>query len=118
MYLKRKNKYGNRRTWRFGISFRSLREAEHATFLEEQRQRGVIRSWIYEKGYDLKVKGRFVGRHKPDFTIEMPDGRMLVHEVKSPATARVDGWRMRRELFKENYPDIEYSVHYRIPRGL
>lgn len=92
------------------IQFRSKVESEHALWLESERRAGRVLEWIYERGYELKSEGKLIGRHKPDFTVMLPDGRVEVHEVKGGRATQTEAWRLRKKLFEANYPHIKYRV--------
>ena len=68
-----------------------------------------MKIWEYEKQYDLVVDGKTVCAIVPDFTVILPDGRVEVHEIKSPAT-KTDVWRIKSKLFGILYPHIRYRL--------
>lgn len=92
------------------ISFRSKREREHALWLEGLRSQGQIKGWQYEVSYDLEVNGKLITKHKPDFTVTLPDDRQEVHEVKGGEATKTEAWRLRMKLFKALIPEIPYRV--------
>lgn len=111
-----------------GIMFRSKAERDHALWLEAERRAGRIKKWEYEKSYELTASDpypgdslspaqnvgsptiKLIGRHKPDFTVTLPDGRTEVHEVKGGNATKTEAWGLRKKLFEANYPHIRYRV--------
>ena len=123
------SKYGNSVVHGIrGYTYRSKAERDHALWLEAERRSGRVKAWEYEKSYDLTAGDPFpgdsikagervgdggiklIGRHKPDFTITLPDGRIEVHEVKGGQATKTEAWGLRKKLFEANYPHIRYRV--------
>lgn len=114
------NKFGNQAAAVFGISFKSGAERDHALWLQSEKQARRITSWQYEKSYDLlafdDVSGSssggkvLIGKHKPDFTVELANGTTEVHEIKGGRATKTEAWELRRKIFKANYPHIRYKV--------
>jgi len=69
-----------------------------------------VKEWKYEVCYHLEVNGKTVAKHRPDFTVWFPDGRVEVNEVKGGLVTQTDGWRVRRKLFEALFPHIKYRV--------
>ena len=103
------NKYRNKICTGLKHTFRSKSELGHAFYLEHKKQNGRIRSWEYEKNFDLEVNGKLVCRHSPDFLVTLPDGSQEIHEIKSPVT-KTDGWRIKKKLTEILFPHIPYRV--------
>ncbi len=93
-----------------GYTYRSKAERDHALWLEAERRSGRIKAWEYEKSYDLLAYEKLIGRHKPDFTITLKDGRNEVHEVKGGNATKTEAWGLRKKIFEANYPFIRYRV--------
>ena len=123
---KKKHKYGAIRvTCRLGHRHPSKAEAMHCWALQCEINQGSIKDLEYEKGYELKVGGRVVGTHYPDFTFKRPilgltptgpqsyvasntgQFKVCVDEVKGFKTA---DWIMKSKMFCALYPHIEYRV--------
>ena len=98
----------------FGISFKSKAEANHALWLQSEKDAGRIKSWEYEKKFNFYVEGSLVASHKPDFLIVMNDDRYVVHEIKGGRATMTDGWAIRRNLFEALNPYIKYEVFDRV----
>lgn len=93
-----------------GVYFKSQAERNHALWLESEKQAGRVAHWQYEMSYDLKANGKLVSKHKPDFTVTLPNGVVEVNEVKGGLATQTDAWRLRRKLFVANFPHIKYKV--------
>lgn len=44
--------------------------------------------------------------YTPDFKLEMPDGTIIVEEVKSAGSRLARDYGLRVKLFKHRYPDL------------
>ena len=82
-------------------------ERNYCEQLEWLKKDGSILDYEYAKRYELRVNGKLIGCHKPDFTVTRPDGKIEVHETKGMET---EDWRLRKKLFEAIYPDIPYIV--------
>ena len=92
-----------------GRLFRSQQELKHGFWLLSELQAGRVKTFEYEKSYDLRVEGRLICRIEPDFTVFLADGTVQAHEIKSPATM-TPVWAVKRKLFEAVYPHIRYRV--------
>ncbi len=109
-------KYRNRKASAFGIQFDS--EAERARYyvLREQEELGFIRNlechpaFVLLEGFkDCTGKREQAIKYTADFSYTT-EGRQVVEEIKSKATAAARDWSLRRKIFKHRYPDIELKV--------
>lgn len=91
---------------------RSRGEAGYCNTLALLVRTGEIHSYQVEKRYEIKVNGRFIGNHYPDFTIYNKDGKIIeVREFKSISRATMtDLWKWKSACFEALYPDIPYIV--------
>lgn len=106
---KKRSKYGNHKCeWR-GMRFDSIKEKKYAFYLESEKQQGNILSWEREKRFKLFVNDKLICTIKPDFYIIKKDGSFEAHEVKSKPT-KTDLWRVKSNLFKACYPEINYVL--------
>ena len=71
------------------------------------KKNGDIKDVEYGKKYELRVNGKLIGCHKPDFTVTTNKETKEVHETKGMET--VD-WHLRKNLFEAIYPEIPYIV--------
>lgn len=110
--MQRKNKYNNTPI----NNYRSKAEYAHSLYLESEKQAGRIKKIEYEKQYEIVLKKRgqkdtHICYMLPDFTLTMPDGSKVVHEVKGGRATETDVWRLKMKLFKFCFPNIRYEVH-------
>jgi len=82
-------------------------EAGYCNKLQLKVKYGKIREFTHEKRFDLKVNGRTVAKHYPDFFVVHNDGAESIHEYKGFAD---DLWKLKRALTEVLYPDIPYIV--------
>jgi hypothetical protein len=68
---------------------------------------GTIKDFEFQKRYELRVNGKLIGHHKPDWTVYPNDTKVEVHEYKGFETS---DWHLRHKLFEAIYPDIPYIV--------
>ena len=71
------------------------------------KKNGDIKDVEYGKKYELRVNGKLIGCHKPDFTVTTNKETKEVHETKGMET--VD-WHLRKNLFEALFPEIPYIV--------
>ncbi len=104
----RKAKYGSRRTIFEGRRYDSKGEAGLAYELAMELKAGLLKEIQPQKTFELRgLNGKLVARHRVDFLVTLPDGSQEVREFKGFAT---EIWRIKRELFLDNYPLIPYIV--------
>ena len=82
-------------------------ERNYCDQLEMLKKNGDIKDVEYGKKYELRVNGKLIGCHKPDFTVTTNKETKEVHETKGMET--VD-WHLRKNLFEAIYPEIPYIV--------
>ena len=108
--IKRQNKYNSKRTSTNFGQFDSKKEAAYCNDLELMKKAGEIKDYKRQVRFDLRgLNGGRIGYMRVDFLVEMPNGDKEVHEVKSYITM-TDSWKIKRNLFEDNYPDIKYVV--------
>jgi len=64
----------------------------------------------YEVSYPMMVNGIKICTHKPDFTLHMKDGSIVIDEFKGVRTAT---FNLKLKLFKALYPKIEYRLTFK-----
>ena len=98
----RRSKYGAHRTETGGITFDSAAEAARYRVLYQLQQAGLIRNLRRQVAYPLEVNRVRVSVYKADFVYEAlgQDGGWseVVEDVKSPATAAIPLYRLKRRL--------------------
>ena len=90
-----------------GHNHPSVIESQYCNTLHMIKRTGEIKEIIYEKVFELRIEGKLIAKHKPDFYITRKDGNVEVHEVKGFET---DIWRIKRRMFEALYPEIPYIV--------
>jgi len=106
-YIQRKsNKYGNKTTIYNNLKYDSRGEAGYAWELDIRLKAGEISKVERQRTFPLYGKnGGRITTHRVDFLVTFPDGHQEVHEYKGYAT---DTWKIKRDLFVDNYPEILY----------
>jgi hypothetical protein len=108
----RGNKYGAKRTIAGGRIFASKKEADYARFLELRQLAGEIADLRWQPKYPLHVMElwrsdapiviRYCGMYTADFEyVELrgpAKGEIVTVDVKSPATAKSEAYRLRKTL--------------------
>lgn len=123
----KQNKYLAKSNVYEGRAYHSIKEANHARSLDmmtkatnpEER----VKSWkpqfiidIYLDGNILttKVTGNKLFRIIPDFWVEMANGDIEIHEIKSAYTAKLGEWRNKWKIltavYNYEYPEIKLIV--------
>jgi len=94
--------------------FRSKWEALYAQELEYRKQNGAILDWIYE-GITLRVtdpvmvdgKRRPGVRYMADFAVWMPDGRLVLVEIKGHLREKD---KLRYKMARDKFRHIEFTM--------
>lgn len=103
-----RSKYGSVRSkCDLGHSHPSKLECGYCGQLQLLKTANEIISFEYQKSYELRVNGKLIGKHKPDFTVIRNDGKLEVHETKGMVTT---DFMLRKNLFEAIYPEITYIV--------
>ena len=108
-YIQRKaNKYGAQKTIFNDRKYDSKGEAGLAQELDLLLKAKQVSKIEPQKTYILYGKnGGRITTHRVDFLVTFPDGHEEAWEYKGFAT---DTWRIKRDLFVDNYPEIQYVV--------
>jgi hypothetical protein len=107
-YQRRANKYGAKKTVWNGRKYDSKLEAGVAQEIEVLRKAGEVVSVEPQRTFVLYGKnGGKICSHRVDFLLTFKDGHQEVWEAKGVAT---EVWRLKRNLFEDNYPNISYVV--------
>lgn len=136
---KRSHKYGAKATvCNLGHKHPSRAEEMHCRVLQTQMKAGLVRDLQYEKSYELKIAGKLIAVHRPDFTYIAKKRKVAVDynadgEVKinqSNDFARIGlraeladyvcvdevkgfktaDWILKSKMFQAIYPEIHYRV--------
>ncbi len=108
-YIQRKsNKYGSQKTIFNNQKYDSKGEAGHAAELDLRLKAREVSKVERQITFPLYGKnGTRITTHRVDFLVTYPDGHKEVEEYKGFATQE---WKIKRDLFVDNYPDILYNV--------
>ena len=68
---------------------------------------GELRSYESQVTFDLKVNGKTICQHRPDFVVTKNDGTEEIREYKGFCTAV---FNLKHKLFKACYPEIPYVI--------
>lgn len=101
-----KSKCRNEKTVFDGIKFDSKLECERYKFLKQRQERGMIRDLRVHVTFPIIEKskhGRQI-KYVCDFSyMDCVSGRTIVEDVKSPYTAKLPVYRLKKRLFAEKY---------------
>lgn len=105
----KRTKYGNKKTKIDGITFDSQKEAERYEELKMMLQQGYItelkcqHTFTLQEAFILPVSGEKVQAIKyiADFTYRDREGKFVVEDVKSKATARDKVYRLKKKMMAE-----------------
>jgi len=112
-WRRRKNKYNAVKTTIDGIIFDSKKEASRYLTLKILERTGVITRLELQPRYTISPGGivdpitrkkMAARRFTADFRY-IENGEIVVEEIKSAATAKETAYRLRRQLFLEQYGD-------------
>ena len=111
-----RSKYRAQKTIVDGVCFDSKTEARRYTDLLILQQAGIISelkcqpAFVLLEGFkDITGKREQAIKYTADFEY-FEDGRRIVEEIKSRATAKARDWSLRKRLFKSRYREIELRV--------
>lgn len=110
---KRANKYGAKKTWRDGICFDSIKEADYYSRLKLEKQGGLIAGYIVH-GKMICTTGGMSSEerattYEPDFIILNNDGTYEIIDTKSKATV-TPLFKNKMKTLKEKFPDVEIHI--------
>lgn len=104
------NKFHNVQTVYKGRKYDSKHEASVAAELDLLRKSGQVIKVDPQRTFDLYGKnGNRICGHRVDFLVTWKDGHEEVWEAKAKITMTPE-WAIKRKLFEDNYPDIQYTV--------
>jgi len=98
----KRNKYNARKTTVDNIVFDSAKESRRYSELKLLEKAGVIHSLTLQPRFDLIVNGTKCGFYKADFKY-VENSREVVEDVKSPMTAKLPVYRLKKKLVKAIY---------------
>ena len=108
------NKYKNKKTTIDGIKFDSKKESLRYEQLKLLQKASVISNLELQKKFLLIDTIRYKGKTYPktyyicDFAY-IKDGKQIIEDVKSIATAKDKTYRLKIKLLLSKYPDIDFN---------
>ena len=108
-----KNKYRAKKTWRDGICFDSIKEANYYSELKIRRAAGAIAGYIVH-GKMICTYGGDSSKEKavtyePDFIVLHNDGTYEIVDTKSVVTI-TPVFKNKMKSLKEKFPDVEIHI--------
>lgn len=108
------NKYRNKKVVIDGIELDSKKEGKRYQQLKLLERAGVISNLELQKKFLLIDTIRYKGKtypktyYKCDFAY-IKDGKQIIEDVKSVATAKDKTYRIKIKLLLSKYPDIDFN---------
>jgi len=99
-YNSKKSKYGDR-------IYDSALEASYAKDLDWMKKAGEIKEITPQFKLRLDINGTHIANYFMDFKVELPDGRIEMHEVKGYET---DVWRMKWRIAVAIFPQYNFVL--------
>ena len=110
---KKKTKYNNQKVEYNGFVFDSKREYNRYLILLSMEQQGEIADLEVHPKFHLLDSKKWHGQTIPkksysaDFRYTQ-NGRIIVEDVKSPATQKDKTYRLKRHLFLVKHPNVDF----------
>lgn len=112
----KQNKYHNKKVEYDGIKFDSIKEQKRYLQLLQLEKLGIIKNLRMQVPYLLLDTIIYKGKTYPktsyicDFQyIDVKTGKVVVEDVKSPATAKDKVYRLKIKMLLSKYPDIDFE---------
>lgn len=109
----KRSKYGAKKTWRDGLFFDSIKEADYYSELKTRRQCGDIAGYIVHGKMVCTTGGNSSDEravvYEPDFVVLHNDGSYEIVDTKSEATI-TPVFKNKMKALKEKFPDVEIHV--------
>ena len=105
-----KSKYHATRTWRDGISFDSMKEADYYEECKLRLRAGELDGFFYHgkmvctAGTDKEHRATL---YEPDFIMLLPDGTYRIIDTTGMET---EGFRLKRKALREKYPKVKIEI--------
>jgi len=104
--MRKRNKFGAKKTVIDGITFDSKKEAEHYKILKIRLAAKQIKHLARQVIFRLEINGMLICKYVADFTY-VENGRLVVDEVKGFETAV---WKLKKKLFQALNPKLELRI--------
>lgn len=102
IYTKSRNKYRNKKVYLPDVGwFDSKAEKDRYLEMMWEEKAGNIKNLVRQVKYNLIMDDKNIvdlGTYTSDIEYDMPDGTHVVEDVKSPATAKLDIFKMKRNI--------------------
>ena len=105
MTRNRGNKYGNKKVEIDGIKFDSKKEMRRYAELKLLEERGIIHDLNMQVAFILQegFRDKFGNKHQPikyiaDFTYYDEEDKLIIEDVKSPATRKNAVYRLKKKM--------------------
>ena len=107
---KKANKYNARKTWRRGLCFDSVKEANFFDMLRLRHRAGQIAGYLFH-GKIVLAEGAGQDKraltYEPDFIILHPDGHYEIVDTKGMETRQ---FKDKMKILREKYPQIRIHL--------
>lgn len=109
------NKYRNTKIIIDGIEFQSKKEGLRYKELRLLERAGLIKELKMQTSFELQPSFKKNGKtiraitYKSDFDYYTKDGRHVLEDVKSPATAKDKTYILKKKMLQYKYDDIEFK---------
>lgn len=101
----RRNKFNNKKTLLDGYLFDSKKEAKRYFELKALQAAGEVWKLEMQPRIPLIVNGQKIGTYIGDFRYELPDGTVVIEDVKSPAT-KTPVYNLKKKILGTYNPPI------------
>lgn len=108
------NKYKNKIVVVDGIEFQSKKESLRYKELKLLERAGLIKELKMQTSFELQPSFKKNGKtiraitYKSDFDYYTKDGRHILEDIKSPATAKDKTYVIKKKMLMYKYPNIEF----------
>lgn len=109
------NKYKNKKVTVDGIDFDSIKESVRYKQLKMFERSGLIKDLKLQTKFELQPSFKKNNKtiraitYKADFDYLTKDGRHIVEDVKSPATAKDKTYILKKKMLLYKYQDIVFK---------
>lgn len=99
------SKYGSKKTIYAGTNYDSKKESVFARELDFKlkEHNGKLKSWTGQVRFPIVINEAHICDYVADFVLEYKDGSQEVIDVKSPYTAKLPVYRIKKKLVEAIY---------------
>ena len=109
--MKKRPKYGNRKTEVDGYLFDSAAEALRYRELKLLEAAGEITRLVLQPKFQVEIEGRHICDYFADFSYwDGKTSNLVVEDVKSEYTAKLPMFLLKKNLVEALYPGIKITV--------